>query len=125
MPGSSLKPWMCGKSEASSFSSAATAASVVASCFQTMLTLRAGLNHCDEPIPNSQTLLNIVAPAVVQNHLSLGATRKLANQSELTVAYVHAFSQTVNGFNSIPVGLGGGNANLTMHEDSIGVSYGW
>ena len=28
---------MCGKSEASSFSSAATAASVVASCFQTML----------------------------------------------------------------------------------------
>ena len=24
-----------------------------------------------------------------------------------------------------PGGLGGGNANLTMHEDSIGISYGW
>ncbi|HUX83401.1 MAG TPA: outer membrane protein transport protein [Halothiobacillus sp.] len=98
----------------------------VSYAYDTSLTLRAGLNHCDQPIPNNQTLLNIVAPAVVQNHLSLGATWILANKSELSVAYVHAFSQTVNGSGSIPnTGFGGGNANLTMHEDSIGVSYGW
>jgi long-chain fatty acid transport protein len=98
----------------------------VSYAYDSSLTLRAGLNHCDQPIPDTQTLLNIVAPAVVQNHLSLGATWILANKSELTVAYVHAFSQTVNGSNSIPaVPLGGGNVNLTMHEDSIGVSYGW
>jgi long-chain fatty acid transport protein len=89
------------------------------------LTLRAGFNHCDQPIPDSQTLLNILAPGVVQNHLSLGATWILANNSELSVAYVHAFQQTVNGSGSIPPQLGGGEANLTMHEDSIGVSYGW
>jgi len=49
----------------------------------------------------------------------------LANKSELSVAYVHAFKQTVNGSNSIPGAYGGGNANLSMTEDSIGVSYGW
>jgi len=97
----------------------------VSYAYDPSLTLRAGLNHCDQPIPNNQTMLNIVAPAVVQNHLSLGATWILANKSELSVAYVHAFKQTVNGSGSIPPQLGGGNANLTMTEDSIGVSYGW
>jgi long-chain fatty acid transport protein len=93
--------------------------------YDSTLTLRGGLNHCDQPIPNNQTLLNMLAPGVVQNHLSLGATWKLADKSEVTVAYVHAFEQTVSGSNSIPPAFGGGNANLTMHEDSIGVSYGW
>jgi len=93
--------------------------------YDSSLTLRAGLNHCDQPISDTQTFLNVLAPAVVQNHLSLGATWMLANNSELSVAYVHAFKQTVNGSNSIPSAYGGGNANLTMTEDSIGVSYGW
>jgi long-chain fatty acid transport protein len=97
----------------------------VSYAYDSSLTLRAGLNHCDQPIPDSQTLLNILAPAVVQNHLSLGATWMLADKSEVSVAYVHAFSNAVNGSGSIPPQLGGGNANLTMHEDSIGISYGW
>ncbi len=93
--------------------------------YDSTLTLRGGLNHCDQPIPNNQTLLNMLAPGVVQNHLSLGGTWKLANKSELTVAYIHAFKQTVNGSGSIPPQLGGGNANLSMYQDSISVSYGW
>jgi len=38
---------------------------------------------------------------------------------------VHAFKKTVNGSGSIPASFGGGEANLTMTEDSIGISYGW
>ena len=97
----------------------------VSHAFSSVFTMRAGYDHCDQPIPNSQTLLNILAPGVVQNHLSLGGTWKLADKSELSVAYVHAFKQTVNGSGSIPTAFGGGNANLTMTEDSIGISYGW
>jgi len=97
----------------------------VSHAFSSAFTLRAGLNHCDQPIPNNQTLLNMLAPGVVQNHLSLGGTWTLANKSEVTVAYVHAFKQTVNGSGSIPPQMGGGEANITMHEDSIGISYGW
>jgi len=104
------------------------------------LTLRAGLNHCDQPIQSSQTFFNTLAPGVVQDHLSLGATWILANKSELSVAYVHAFKKTVNGSaaagfpGSIPGvpgaaaplgGFGGGNANISMYQDSIGISYGW
>jgi long-chain fatty acid transport protein len=93
--------------------------------FSSTFTMRAGYNHNNQQIPNDQTLLNILAPGVVQDHLSLGGTWTLADKSEITVAYIHAFSKTVNGSNSIPTALGGGEANLTMHEDSIGISYGW
>lgn len=107
----------------------------VSHAFSSAFTLRAGLNHCDQPIPGSQTFFNVLAPGIVQNHLSLGGTWTLADKSELSVAYVHAFKQTVNGAanaygaGSIPgtstTGFGGGNANLTMREDSISISYGW
>jgi long-chain fatty acid transport protein len=103
----------------------------VSHAYSSGFTVRAGYNHCDQPIPSSQTFFNVLAPGVVQDHLSLGGTWKLADKSEISVAYIHAFSKTVNGSSSgygpgsIPNPVGGGNANITMHEDSIGISYGW
>jgi long-chain fatty acid transport protein len=91
----------------------------------TKFTMRAGYDHNNQQIPSSQTLFNILAPGVVQNHLTLGGTWTLADKSQLNVAYVHAFNNKVNGSGSIPAGLGGGEANISMHEDSIGISYGW
>jgi long-chain fatty acid transport protein len=95
----------------------------VSYAYDSTLTLRAGYNHNNQQIPSSQTLLNVLAPGVVQNHLSLGSTWKLANKQEVTFAYIHAFNQTVSG--AIIPGLGGGNANISMHEDSLSLSFGW
>ena len=89
------------------------------------LTLRAGYNHSSQPIRKSETLFNMLAPGVVQDHLTLGATWVLPNKSELSFAYMHAFEKKVNGSNSIPANFGGGDANLKMHEDSLGIAYGW
>jgi len=93
------------------------------------LTLRAGYNHSTQPIRNSETLFNLLAPGVVQDHATLGTTWVLANKSELSFAYMHAFEEKVNGNDSIPPGpppgFGGGNANLKMYEDSFGIAYGW
>lgn len=93
------------------------------------LKLRAGYSHNNQQIPNSQTFFNILAPGIVQDHLTLGATFVRPNKSEITVGYMHAFKKTINGSNSIapgfPPGFGGGEANLSMSEDSLGVSYGW
>jgi long-chain fatty acid transport protein len=103
----------------------------ISHAYSSGFTIRAGYDHCDQPIPNSQTFFNVLAPGVVQDHLTLGGTWKLADKSEVSVAYIHAFKKTVNGASSgygpgsIPNPYGGGNANLTMHEDSIGISYGW
>jgi long-chain fatty acid transport protein len=89
------------------------------------LTVRAGYNHSTQPIRNSETLFNILAPGVVQDHVTLGATYFLPNKSELSFAYMHAFEENVNGSGSIPAAFGGGEANLKMYQDSLGIAYGW
>ena len=89
------------------------------------LTVRAGYNHSSQPIRSSETLFNILAPGVVQDHVTLGATYVLANKSELSFSYMHAFEEKVRGSGSIPAGFGGGEANLKMYEDSLGIAYGW
>jgi long-chain fatty acid transport protein len=89
------------------------------------LTLRAGYNHVNQPIRSADALFNILAPGVVEDHLTLGATYILPNKGELSFAYMHAFEENVNGSGSIPANFGGGEANIKMYQDSIGVAYGW
>ncbi|VAX13410.1 putative facilitator of salicylate uptake, partial [hydrothermal vent metagenome] len=89
------------------------------------LVLRAGYNHSGQPIPNGETFFNLLAPGVVEDNLTAGATWTLQNKSELTFAFMYALEKTVKGSNSIPSGFGGGEANLTMSQISLGVAYGW
>ncbi len=89
------------------------------------LTLRGGYDHTEQPVQESETLFNILAPGVVQDHLSLGATWTLANSAELSVAYTHAFENSVSGVDVIPLPFGGGDVALKMHQDSLGIAYGW
>ncbi len=90
------------------------------------LSLRVGYSTGRQPIPSSQTLFNMLSPGVIEDQFTLGATWNVSPKSELTVAYMHAFRKKVNGANSIPLGGGfpGGNANLRMYQDSLGVAYG-
>jgi long-chain fatty acid transport protein len=86
------------------------------------LTVRAGYNHTDQPVPNDQVFLNILAPAVIQDHLTLGATWKAAG-GEISAAYSHGFKKTVTG--AIPSAFGGGNASINLEEDILGLAYSW
>ncbi|WP_037376046.1 OmpP1/FadL family transporter, partial [Sedimenticola selenatireducens] len=93
--------------------------------YSPQLTLRAGYNHADQPIPAAETLFNMLAPATVEDHLTLGATWVLDNGSELTFSYMHAFENSVKGSGSIPAAFGSGEADLKMYQDSIGIAYSW
>jgi len=97
----------------------------VSHAYSTDFMLRAGLSTNSQQIDASQTFFNILAPGVVQNHLTLGATWTLQNKSELSVGYMHAFEKTINGSGSIAPGSGGGEANIKMYQDSLGVAYSW
>lgn len=89
------------------------------------LTLRAGYATLKQPIPASQTFFNILAPGVVEDHFTLGATWQMSKQGELSVSYMHAPEKKVNGSGSIAVGFGGGEANLRMKQNALGVGFGW
>ncbi len=83
------------------------------------LTLRGGISHGSQPIPSTETRFNVLAPGVIETHLTLGATWTLSNKSELTVGYMHGFNKSVTGAGSTA------GFNVKMHQDSIGVAYGW
>lgn len=83
----------------------------------------AGYNHGKTPLQTSQTFFNVLAPATVEDHVSLGGEWELKNKAHVAAVYTHALSNDVNGSNSIPAGFGGGEANLNMKQNSLGVAY--
>ncbi len=64
--------------------------------------------------------MSIIAPAVTQNHLTLGTTYSPSKALELSFSYVHAFRYKQNGPTYI-----GGTGSLEMYQNSVGVSLGY
>lgn len=87
------------------------------------VTRRAGLSKSQQPVPASQTFFNILAPGVIETHLTAGASWKLSNRNSISVAWLDAFDYTVNGSGSIPPAFGGGEANISLVEDSLAISF--
>jgi long-chain fatty acid transport protein len=92
------------------------------------LTLRAGYNYGKSPVRDDQDSVsfNIIAPGVVEQHLTLGATWTLADKAELTVSYMHAFKKSVTGPSATSLlAIGNSTETLTMYQNSFGIAYGW
>jgi long-chain fatty acid transport protein len=91
-------------------------------------TWRAGYNHGDNPVSGGDVTFNILAPGVVTDHLTLGATHHFASGGALTVAYMHAFEHSTQGASILPVFFGGapaGNERVSMYQNSLGIQYEW
>jgi long-chain fatty acid transport protein len=93
--------------------------------YSSNLTLRAGYSHTNNPISSRDVTFNIIAPAVIQDHYTLGFTYALDKQSEVTMAYMHAQENSVTG-SSLFNGWTGtsGNETIKMYQDSLGIAYG-
>lgn len=92
-------------------------------------TFRAGYSHADNPIDGSdvgEVTANILAPAVIEDHITLGFTYTLASGNELSVAYMHGLENSVSGsslYNSF--GIPAGSEEIKMYQNSIGLQYSW
>lgn len=87
------------------------------------LILRAGFSNGQQPVQRSQTFFNILAPGVVRNHLTVGATWAFDRHNEISFDYLHAFANTVKGQGSIPPAFGGGEVNVSLVENSVGAGF--
>ncbi|MHB1619895.1 MAG: OmpP1/FadL family transporter [Sulfuricella sp.] len=99
----------------------------VAYKYNDALTLRAGINHGDNPIKSGEQTFNIIAPGVVTDHYTLGATYGVTKNSEITVAYMHAQEKSVSGPTNPYFGPPGavlGNETIKMYQNSLGIAYG-
>jgi long-chain fatty acid transport protein len=61
------------------------------------VSLRAGYNYSDNPIPEENSFFNVAAPAVIQHHLTLGFGVNLVEGVDVSAAYYRAFESEVSG----------------------------
>lgn len=89
-------------------------------------TLRAGFAHCDQPIPESEVLFNILAPGVIEDHLTVGFTTLLSEKSALHFSLMRGLSSSVSGPNPLEapgqqrIGL-----KMDQWEAEVGLSFGF
>ena len=85
-------------------------------------TWRAGISQGDQPIPTSETLLNILAPAVIETHITGGFTMKTGDDSEFSFAAMYAPNTTVTGANPFNPSQ---NITIEMSQYEVEASWGW
>jgi long-chain fatty acid transport protein len=96
------------------------------------LTLRGGYSFTDSPIVGAsaaecgagsancgEVTQNILAPATIEQHITLGFTYTLASGNEVTMAYMHGFENEVSGQG--PYGID----TIQMYQNSLGIQYSW
>lgn len=88
------------------------------------LTLRAGFSHNDQnPYPDGEYAFNLTAPAVIRNHISVGATYKKDASSDFSFAFTHGLEETVSGVGG-PASFNVGNPiEHTMYQWELEVAY--
>jgi long-chain fatty acid transport protein len=90
------------------------------------LTLRAGYAYAKQPIPESEVLFNILAPGVIEQHLTVGGSAKVGEKTKINLAIVRAFSHSVTGPNPLEVP---GRQTIELKMDQwvfdLGLSFGF
>jgi len=87
------------------------------------LTWRVGFAYNTQPIPSSQVLFNVLAPGVIQRHVTAGFTVHTAPDQDVTVAAMYGLNQSVTGPN--PMDGGAQNVTISMHEYQLEANWGW
>ena len=82
------------------------------------LALMAGYNHASSPIGPEDTFFGVLAPGVVEDHVTLGFEYALSKKSSVIGQYRHAFENTVKGDLAL-----GQPFDISMAQNAIGIAY--
>jgi long-chain fatty acid transport protein len=88
------------------------------------LALRTGFSHATDFTNSDNVTFNILAPATIKDHASIGAGYDITPNWTIDVAYTHAFSQSLTGTNQFDPAQ---TVKLRMDQDegTLGVTYRW
>jgi len=84
------------------------------------MTWRVGYSKGDQPIPSSEVVFNILAPGVIEEHLTFGFTRQLDAASDFSFALMYAPSFSVDGENTFDPSQ---NVDLEMDQYELTFAY--
>ncbi len=84
--------------------------------------LRAGYNHADSPFGDNEISRNLILPAVVEDHYTIGGDYRFNNHWELAAHYMHAPEETFTAPADDPIAP---NAEIKLGETSFGLNIGY
>lgn len=84
------------------------------------VTWRLGLSHGSQPIPESEVMFNILAPGVIENHITFGFTVPMGEKAELDFTGMYAPTNSVSGTNPMDPNQ---TIELEMDQKEIQVTY--
>jgi len=85
-------------------------------------TVRAGYSHMNQIIPESEVPFNVLAPAVITDHWTIGLTAKVKKNYEITGWAMYAPEETVSGVSSFTAGS---SPSISMKQYEVGVAFSW
>ncbi|MCP4044661.1 MAG: hypothetical protein GY732_01560 [Gammaproteobacteria bacterium] len=95
-------------------------------------TWRAGFSHGDQPIPDNETMFNILAPATIEDHVTFGFTKGLSSGNEFSLSFMYALNNDVIGPASMQDPFQSGNpfdptqsVIIEMNQWEIEFAFGW
>ena len=83
-------------------------------------TFRAGFSHGDEPWGDNNTLFNVLAPATIEDHASLGFTYSIGKHNDIVFAYTHAFKNKIRGTSQF---TGTQTGYVEMYQNDVELSW--
>ncbi len=86
-------------------------------------THRFGYSHSDQPVPEAETLFNILAPAVMQDHITYGLTMPVGTDQEFNFAAMYALNESVKGAN--PFDQGATQIEIEMTQWELQAGWAW
>ena len=83
---------------------------------------RGGYAYGKQPIDESEVLMNILAPGVMEQHATVGLTRAVGSNQSLSLAVMRAFTHSVAGANPLEAP---GQQEIKLQMDQWDVELGW
>lgn len=85
-------------------------------------TWRGGYSYAKQPVEEGDALFNILAPGVMEEHWTVGASFEMSGGRALSFAFMYAPSHTIRGLNFLDPTQ---TIELQMHQYELEVSYAW
>lgn len=89
-------------------------------------TWRAGYSYAEQPIGESEVMFNMIAPGVIEQHITGGLTKKFTDNQKLDIAIMRGLSNSVTGPNpNDPPNAGGTGQMIELEMDQWEFSVGY
>lgn len=86
------------------------------------MTWRVGYSHGSQPIPDTEVMFNILAPAVIEDHIAGGFTKTNSNGSQLNFSVMYAFEGKQSGANPFDPTQ---TLEIKMYQIEFELGYSW